>query len=405
MNGPLDGMRVVDWTIFQQGPVAASMLGDLGAEVIKIEELGKGDPGRGLRTMTDATTALARQANFYFETNNRNKKSLVLDLKKPGAKEIIYRLVERSDIFVQNFRPGVAERLGLDYDTLSKLNPRLIYAQGSGYGILGPESTRPALDPVGLARSGFMNSLVVGDGSPPYPPGGISDQTVATMLAYGVLAAVVARERFGVGQKVDCSQISGMMWLQSLSIHTLLTLNRAPPPWCREAAANPLWNCYRCADGKWFFLSLGQADRHWPALIRAIQRPELENDPRFVTSVERRENCREIIAILDEVFAAKSYQEWRRILSEDGNLIFESINSFTDLIDDPQVIANNYIVDFEHPSRGTVKMVNLPVTLSKTPGSIRAPAPEYGQHTEETLVDICGYTWDEVAKFREEQVI
>lgn len=122
------------------------MLGDLGAEVIKIEELGKGDPGRGLRTMTDATTALARQANFYFETNNRNKKSLVLDLKKPGAKEIIYRLVERSDIFVQNFRPGVAERLGLDYDTLSKLNPRLIYAQGSGYGILGPESTRPALD-------------------------------------------------------------------------------------------------------------------------------------------------------------------------------------------------------------------------------------------------------------------
>ena len=185
----------------------------------------------------------------------------------------------------------------------------------------------------------------------------------------------------------------------------MLTLNRAPPPWCRETAANPLWNCYRCADGKWFFLGLGQADRHWPALIRAIERPELENDPRFVTSVARRENCREIIAILDEVFAAKSYHEWRDILGEDGNLVFESINSFTDLVDDPQVIANNYIVDFEHPSRGTVKMVNVPVTLSKTPGSIRAPAPEYGQHTEETLVDICGYTWDEVAKLREEEVI
>ncbi len=405
MSGPLDGVRVVDWTIWQQGPVAAAMLGDLGAEVIKIEERGKGDPARGLGRVGNVSTGVAGRVNSYFETNNRNKKSLALDLKKPKAKEIVYRLVERSDVFVQNFRPGVAERLSVDYDTLSKHNPRLIYAQGSGRGLNGPESTRPAFDPVGVSRSGFMDSLAPPDGTPVYPPGGIADQTVAIMLAYGVLAALVARDRLGVGQKVDCSQLSGMMWLQSLSIHSHLLLNSSPRAWPREKAANPLWNYYRCGDGKWLFLGLGQADRHWPAFVRAIQCPEMENDARFVDSARRRENCGELIAILDGVFATRSRDEWLDILKEYEDLIFESVNAISDLVDDPQVIANEYIVDFEHPTLGTVKMVNVPVTLSKTPGGIRAPAPEFGQHTEETLVEICGYSWDEVAQLREEGAI
>ena len=405
MPGPLDGVRVVDWTIWQQGPVATAMLGDLGADVIKIEELGKGDPSRGLSRVANVGTGVAGRVNSYFEANNRNKKSLVLDLKKRRAKEVMYRLVERSDVFVQNFRPGVAERLGLGYDTLSKHNLKLIYAQASGRGLKGPESARPAFDPVGVSRSGFMDSLATRGGTPVYPPGGIADQTVAIMLAYGVLAALVARDRLGVGQKVDCSQLSSMMWLQSLSIHSHLFLNSSPRVWPREKAANPLWNYYRCADDRWLFLSLGQSDRHWPTFVRAIECPELGDDPRFADAARRRENCGELISILDRVFATRSRDEWVEILMQYEDLIFESVNAISDLVDDPQVIANKYIVDFEHPALGTVKMVNVPITLSKTPGGIHAPAPEFGQHTEETLIDICGYSWDEVAQLREEGVI
>ncbi len=156
MNRPLDGVRIIDWTIFQQGPVATMMLGDLGAEVIKIEERVGGDPGRGVMSIAGVLIGTSEGHNFYFEANNRHKKSLTLDLKKPGAREIVYRLVEKSDVFVQNFRKGVAARLGIDYKTLSKYNPKLIYASASGYGPFGPDSGEPSFDYMGLARSGIM---------------------------------------------------------------------------------------------------------------------------------------------------------------------------------------------------------------------------------------------------------
>src|SRR3989304_2679034 len=168
MPMPLEGIRVIDWTIYQQGPVASAMLGDLGAEVIKIEEPQRGDPGRGMAGVMGISTNLPGGKNYYFETNNRNKKGITLDLKKPRALEIVQRLVERSDVFVHNFRQGVEERLGVDYQSLCRYNPRLIYAVASGYGPQGPESRRPSVDPVGLARTGFMEANTHGY-VPPYP--------------------------------------------------------------------------------------------------------------------------------------------------------------------------------------------------------------------------------------------
>lgn len=400
---PLQGIRVIDWTIFQQGPVVTAMLGDLGAEVIKIEERGRGDPGRGLSTVLGLS--LPRDRNYYFEANNRNKKSISLDLRKPQAREIVYRLVEKSDVFVQNFRKGVAERLGLDYETLSKYNPRLIYASATGYGPEGPESHRPSLDPVGLARAGFMNAASLAEQPPVYMQGGIADQMGAIMLAYGILAALVARERLGIGQKVDASHLGSMMWLQSLAIHAFLFEGKELPKWRRDRAANPIFNYYKCADGKWLFLSLLQPDRHWGNFCRAIGRPELEHDPRFADADRRRENRHELIAILDEVFATKTCREWMEILGQYPDFIFEPVNTYADLLEDPQVKANKYIVDVEHPSLGMVKMVGVPVQFSRTPARIRSPAPEFGQHTEEVLLEVCGYSWDEIAQLREEGVI
>ena len=402
MPMPLEWLRVIDWTIWQQGPVASAMLGDLGAEVIKLESKDGGDPGRGIVAIAGQKSA---RLNFYFEANNRNKQSLALDLKQPEAREIVYRLAAVSDVFVQNFRKGVADRLGLGADELRTRNPRLIYANATGYGPEGPESGDPSFDQLGLARSGIMFAA----GEPDMPPqpigGGIADQMGAILLAYGVLAAVISRERYGVGQVVDASHLGSMSFLQGLSLTSRLINGAAFPRVPRARAFNPLWNHYRCGDDKWIALGMLQPDRYWADFTRAIGRPELETDARFATMGARAGNCAALIEILDAVFASRPRAEWLDILRKGGDFIFTIVNSLNDLPDDPQMIANEYIREFDHPTHGPTKYVGIPVRLSETPGSIRAPAPEHGQHTELLLTELLGYGWDEVSGLRERGVI
>jgi crotonobetainyl-CoA:carnitine CoA-transferase CaiB-like acyl-CoA transferase len=404
MPGPLDGIRVLDWTIWQQGPVCSAMLGDLGAEVIKIESRDGGDPGRGLLKMSGLD--LGKRPNFYFEANNRNKKSIALDLKKPEAREVVYRLAAVSDVFVQNFRQGVAARLGLDAAALRRRNPRLVYASATGYGPLGPDAGEPSFDHLGLARSGIMLAA----GEPDMPPlaiaGGVADQMGAIMLAYGVLAALLARERLGVGQDVDASHLGSMLMLQGLSVSSKLMMGFAIPRLARSRAGNPLWNHYRCRDDKWLALAMLQPDRYWAQFARAIGRPELASDGRFADLRARGQNAAACVAILDEVFASRTRAEWIGVLHDSpGDFIFTVVNSVDDLPDDPQVRANDYVVDFDHPSFGKTAMIGMPVRLSATPGGIRCAAPEYGQHTEEVLTELLGYGWDEVAALRAAEVI
>ena len=403
MAMPLDGIRVLDWTIWQQGPVSTAMLGDLGAEVIKIEEREAGDPGRSIFKMGGRD--LSDRPNFYFEANNRNKKSITLDLKQQEAREIVYQLVAVSDVFVQNFRKGVARRLGLDYATLREHNSKLIYASATGYGPEGPDSAEPSFDMLGLARSGIMQAV----GEPDMPPlgiaGGVADQMGAIMLAYGVMAALVARERLGVGQQVDASHLGSMAMLQGLSLSARLMMGNAFPRTARKSSANPLWNHYCCADGKWIALGMLQADRYWGDLCRGIGRPELETDERFADQRTRGANAEAAVAILDLVFATKPREEWMKILREAGDLIFTLVNTVDDLPDDPQVLANDYIVDFEHPEFGKTKVMGMPIRLSETPGQVRLPAPEFGQHTEEVLLDLLEYKWEQISDLRERKVI
>ncbi len=403
MAMPLDGIRIIDWTIWQQGPVATAMLADLGAEVIKIEERVGGDPGRGLLRTAGVDTG--DRPNWYFEANNRNKKSLTLDLKQPDAVEIVQGLVAKSDVFVQNFRKGVAGRLGLDYDSLRTHTPKLIYASATGYGPEGPDSGDPSFDQLGLARSGIM--LAVGE--PDMPPlgvtGGVADQMGAIMVAYGILAALLAREKHGIGQQVDASHLGSMMMLQGLSISMRNMAGVAMPRQARASAGNPLWNHYQCRDGKWLALGMLQPDRYWADFTKAIERPELASDERFSEMRSRGQNREACIAILDEEFAKRDRDEWMGILRAGGDFIFTIVNSVQELPDDPQVKANDYIVDFEHPQHGTIQMMGMPVRLSETPGTVRTPAPEFGQHTEEVLIDILGYDWDRISSLRERDVI
>ncbi len=404
MAMPLEGIRVLDWTIWQQGPVATAMLGDLGAEVIKIEEREGGDPGRGILKLSGVD--LSDRPNFYFEANNRNKKSIALDLKKDEAREIVQRLVARSDVFVQNFRKGVAARLGLDYESLRAHNPKLIYASASGYGPEGPDSGEPSFDLLGLARSGIMFAA----GEPDLPPqqisGGVADQMGAIMLAYGVLTALLARERFGVGQEVDVSHLGSMMMLQGLSVAAKLMMGFSLPRMPRKQAGNPLWNHYRCQDDEWIGLAMLQSDRYWADFSRALGRPELATDERYSSAPARAKHAGEVVEILDQIFATRPRADWLEILRDkQWDFIFTPVNRIDDLPHDPQVQANDYVVDYEHPQYGKIQVQGLPLRLSETPGEIRLPAPEFGQHTEEILLEILGYSWEQIAELQTLEVI
>jgi len=402
MAMPLEGYRVLDLSMWQQGPVAATMLADMGAEVIKLERPDGGDPGRGITSVlgTETTTL-----NWYFENNNRNKKSVTLNLQHPESKIILHRLVKESDVFLQNFRPGVAKRLGVDYESLYQVNPRIIHASGSGYGLKGPEAERPAFDIIALARGGIM-TMSGEPGAPPDAASSIADQTGATLLAYGIVLALLARERTGVGQQVDVSLLGGQIWLQGLiiqgSLFNLEFQQRRRVP--RIERTNPLWNVYLCKDGKWLVLSMLQSDRYWSRFCKVLGIEQLENDTRFSNSTVRGENCQELISILDKLFATKNVGEWLDLLWKE-DLISAQVQNHEDLPHDPQVLANDYIIDFEHPVGGKVQYVGIPVNLSATPGRLRHAAPELGQHTEEVLIEVAGYTWDEIAELRDKGVI
>lgn len=404
MDAPLKGIRILDWTIWQQGPVATKMLADLGAEVIKLEQREQGDPGRAVAAIGGAGTERGGR-NFYFEANNRHKKSITLDLKKPEAREIVYKLTAKSDVLVQNFRKGVADRLGLGYKELSRHNPRLIYASASGYGPEGPDSGEPSFDYLAQARSGIMNVAATGNSTPIYLHGGIADQMGAVMVAYGVLAALVARERMGVGQEINASHLGSMITLQGLNLSCRTILGAEFLRTTREESFNPLWNHYRCSDDKWLALGMLQSDRYWKDLCTVLGIAELADDPRFADLHMRGQNSRALIEILDRAFATKSRDEWLDILKRGGDFIYTVVNSVSDLPLDPQVIANEYVIDYEHPTMGNVQLVGVPIKFSKTPGNARGYAPELGEHTEMILTEMLGYSWDDVARLRESGAI
>ena len=405
MNRPLDGVRIIDWTIWQQGPVSTMMLADLGAEVIKIEERVGGDPGRGVLSIAGALVGATSGPNFYFEANNRHKQSLTLDLKNPKAIEIVYQLAEKSDVFVQNFRKGVSDKLGIGYAALSERNPQIIYASATGYGPFGPDSGEPSFDYMGLARSGIMTAV----GEPQMEPlsiaGGIADQMGAIMLAYGVMAALLAREKYGMGQEVDISHLGSMTALQGLNVACKAILGKEFKRMPRAAAPSPLWNHYKCGDDKWICLAMPQQDRYWSDFCKVLGIERVLDDPRFATMGDRADNAKDLIPILDAAFASRPRDAWMKALKAGGDFIYTVVNTIADLPTDEQMLANEYIVDYEHPRIGKTQLVGVPVRLSKTPGDPKGAAPEFGEHTERILTELLDYSWEDVAKLREEEVI
>lgn len=391
MSLPLDGVRILDMTIWQQGTHATALLADLGADVIKIEGPDYPDPGRGVLGQGD-------HLNGYFENHNRGKRAIVIDVKRPEGRDLLLRLARGADVFTNNMRKGVLERLGLGYEDFRAVNPRIIYAVASGYGNEGPERNLPSMDVMAQARGGFMSVNGDPDDAPLLGPAALADQVGSYFLAHGVLAALFMRERTGEGQQVDASLLGSQIDFQSHLLQGYLFSHQVPQRRARTEA-QPLWTSYQGSDGKWFVVGMLPQGRWWPRLVRALGIEDWEKDPRFATQPDRLEHAAELVAKFDELFATRPRDYWVDLFSR-HELMAARAQTYDEVERDPQVIANRYIVEVEHPSAGTVKMVNHPVRFSAAPGAgVQGPAPEFDQHTEEVLLE-AGLSWEEIAALR-----
>jgi crotonobetainyl-CoA:carnitine CoA-transferase CaiB-like acyl-CoA transferase len=395
MMRPLEGIIVLDMTVYQHGPYSTTMLADLGADVVKIEEPGLGDPGRFIpKPRSDP--------HGYFEANNRNKRSVTLDLKHELGKQALYRLVPRADVFVQNMRVGVAERLGVGYATLFKLNPRLVYASASGYGPKGPHARWPTLDIAAQARGGMMSVMGEADRAPGWVGVPVADQAGAIILSYAIVTALLVRERTGIGQEVNTSLLGSQVCMQAWNIADYLITDRAPGRAPRERRS-ALWNVYKCAD-RWIVIGVNERGRNWQQLCAALGRDDLIDDPRFATPEVRGKNRAELMALFDAIFATLPADDWLERLAA-NNVVAGPVNNYADVARDPQVLENDYIVEIDHPSGRKLRVVGFPVRFSKTPAVIQGKAPGLGEHTDEVLRGLGGYTDEEIARLRAEKVI
>jgi crotonobetainyl-CoA:carnitine CoA-transferase CaiB-like acyl-CoA transferase len=396
-SGPLSGIRVIEITTFQQGPVAGMRLGDLGADVIKIETK-DGDPARRHFRTIEAEFHVTGY-NYYFEHANRNKRGIALDMKTKGGMEAFLKLIDTADVFLNNMSISAPIRLGIGPEELLARNPRLIYAQASGWGRKGPAANSLSFDYTGIARSGFMMAA----GEDKTPPcmllPGLGDELGGLMCAWGVSLALFAREKTGKGQLVDTSLMGSVVAMIGHLISGTAMLKQEFRRFVRTKMGNPMYNHYCCKDGKWLAIAHLDPDRWWAKVCGAMGVEHLINDPRFSTFAARSENREELISVFDGIFASKTREEWMKILEEHG-CIYTPVQSIPEVVEDPQLLANNYLIHVDHPTYGPLKTMGFPWDLSKTPASWRRGAPKLGEHTEEVLLEI-GYSREEIAKLRE----
>jgi crotonobetainyl-CoA:carnitine CoA-transferase CaiB-like acyl-CoA transferase len=393
-----DGLKVIDCASFIAGPAAATVMSDFGAAVVKIEPPGAGDAYRR-RATPPIGPGLAGNPGFVLD--GRNKKSLALDLRSAAGRAVLRRLVADADVFITNYPAPVRRRLGITYDDLAPLNERLIYASFTGYGETGPEADKPGFDATAWwARSGLMHLVRAGEETAPARSlPGMGDHPSA-MGTYGaIVTALYQRERTGKGGYVGSSLLANGLWANGCAVQAALCGEKVVPQQPRERGINALRVHYRCRDNRWILLSIAADEWRWEKFKACLDASVLE-DPRFASVASREEHARELIAILDEIFATKDQAEWRAILDAAG-LIFGIVADMDEIADDPQVLASEALVPFVDGSSLTV---NSPFWIASQEKVKPHPAPAVGEHSEEILRE-AGYSEIEIGALREEGVI
>jgi len=378
MTGPLDGVRVVDLTSYIAGSYGAMMLADLGADVVKVEAI-EGDSFREL-------------SGFYGW--NRGKRSLAVNLKEPDGRAIVHRLAQHADVVMENMRPGVVERLGVDYETLRALNPRLVYSTVTAFGSDGPYRDRPGFDPLLQAMGGLMTLQGFGE-APQYLRIAPTDYYCAALACQAILAALFVRERTGRGQRVQTSLLQAVLALQSGLVvdypgHEVVYRN------------TPTYRLYQAGDGESFFLAVGNQS-FWVKLCKVIGREDLAQDPRFGSWVSRRDNAEALMPLLESAFASRPAAEWVRILT-DNDIPAALTQSLQQFMRDPAVLHHKMVVQYDHPELGPLSLMGQPLRFSETQAPDAGPPPTLGQHTAQVLRQ-AGYADHEIADLRRRGVV
>lgn len=393
---PLEKIKVLDLTQVMAGPFCCQLLADMGADVTKVEPPGTGDQARRSMGFT-----MKGEDTAAFLAVNRNKKSVTLNLKDGEAREIFYRLVREADVLVENFRPGVTKKLGIDYETLKEINPRLIYASISGFGQTGPYAARAGYDLIAQGMSGVMS--VTGEpGRPPVKCGvPIGDLSAGLFCAFGVLTAYIARQSTGRGQYIDTSLFEGALALSIWETAELWATGRIPQPFGSAHRLTAPYQALRTRDG---YINVGANNqRLWKRLCTAIGREELMEDERFATNERRMANREELARELESTLRERTTGEWMEVLLEVG-FPAGPIYNYGQVFEDEHTLAREMMVEMEHPVEGTVRGLGIPVKLSETPGAVRRAAPLLGEHTRETLRRL-GYSEEKIAELEEREAI
>ena len=396
MSGALEGILVLDLTRILAGPYATMMLGDLGAEVVKVELPGTGDDTRAWGP------PFVNGESSYFMSVNRNKKSLTLNLKAEKGKTVLARLIERADVVVENFRPGTMEKLGFGYDRIHEINSRMVYASVSGFGHTGPLQDRPGYDVVIQGEGGIMSLTGEPDGQPAKVGASIADITAGMLACHGILAALIARERTGKGQKVDIGMLDGQVALLTYQAGIYFSTGNPPK---RLGNAHPSIVPYEtlgCADG---FINLGVGnDSLWVKFCDVIDRPDWAHDAKYETNANRVRNHDVLKEELEEILRAQPRSFWLDKLHEAG-IPCGSINTLDQVLTHPQVLARDMVVEVDHPVAGKTQLTGAPVKLSDTPAGVYSPPPLLGEHTDEVLKEILNFSVDEIQALRDEGVV
>ena len=389
---PLKGIQVIDFSQAYSAPLCGMMLGDMGAEIIKVERL-QGEAIRRGRAagMDDLADGEEKESDSsVFLAINRSKKSLAMDVRQEEGKEIALKLAKRADVIIENFRPCVMERPGLGYDEISKINPRIVYASLTGWGEKGPLARRIGGDMWAQAMGGVVSRQGRPDGPPSLTGVSFVDQGTAVIMAFGIMVALFARERTGIGQHMSTNLLHGVLHMQSTEIseylidHMLITkVGRGFPP----HIVPPPAGVYPAKDGD--VVTIFGMGKQWPVFCKILGIEHIEEDPKFATDQERTKNREELYSILDRAFSKKTRAEWQQIFRE-AKLRCDPCLNYKELFDHAQVDANEMVTTLHHPVRGSLKLVNTPIQLSKTPAKPHIPPPLLGEHTREILLQL-GY--------------
>jgi len=375
MGQPLAGLKVTDLTSFLSGPFCTMLLGDMGAEVIKIEEPKAGDANRSSRPSIKGEGA-------YFLYANRNKKSMTLNLREEEGRKILIQLAKDADVFVENFRPQVKKRLKIDYPILKEINPRLIYCSISGFGQTGPWAERPGFDQIAQGMSGLMSVT----GFPEYGPTrvgvAIGDSVCGIFAAYGILTALMEREKSGQGQFLETSLLEGLISVLGFQAAIYFATGETPLPQGNDHAVNAPYGTYRTKDG---YINIATAtQKMWEILSQILGMGELTNDPRFRRNDGRVKNKKELRETMEKQLASKTSTEWVEILNQEG-IPCGTINTIDQVFQDKQVLHQQMLMEIDHLTAGEIKMIGFPVKMERTPAHISLPPPVLGQHNREIL--------------------